>query len=59
MDVGRRGGPILLSFPPALPPPVESYLRANAESIGEAFLYGGTAAVDQVVEDAVGAAIAG
>lgn len=57
VHVGARGGPVLLTASDRLSDPVGTYLRANAESIDQADVYGGTAAVSDAVLSEVGAAI--
>ncbi len=55
--VGRLGGPLLLTGTDGLPELVQDYLEANAGSIDEAFVFGGTNAISDVVVDEVEEAI--
>jgi len=57
-DIGRDGGPILLSETEVLADSVRVYLEANAASIDEVRIYGGGEAISQSVADDVDAAIA-
>jgi hypothetical protein len=57
VQVAALGGPILLSEPATLPGSVDTYLRENAPTINRAILYGGQAALDGAVLQAVGEAI--
>jgi hypothetical protein len=45
VHIGLRDGPLLLTATDALSPETDAYLRANAASITEGFVYGGTSAV--------------
>lgn len=56
--VAQLGGPLLLTGQ-TLDPAVRDYLEANADSIDEAFLFGGTDRLPQAVEDDVAEAIGG
>lgn len=56
-DVGRDGGPILLSETEVLADTVRDYLEDNADSIDEARIYGGVQAISEQVAADVGSAI--
>lgn len=58
-DSAARGGPILLSDPTRLSTVVSDYLRDNVDTVGQAYLYGGTKALSAEVESAVAAIISG
>lgn len=57
--VARLGGPLLLTGTDGLPELVRDYLETNAETIDEAFIFGGTHAISDVVADEVDQAIDG
>jgi hypothetical protein len=54
--VARHLGPVLLSHPDRLPDQVADWLRAHRDRIEAVYVYGGRAAVDDAVLDAVVAA---
>jgi hypothetical protein len=56
-DVGRRGGPILLTQVEVLSAPTAAYLEGQCESIAQVTVYGGEAAVSKAAFDAAAAAI--
>lgn len=51
-------GPLLLTAPEALSQPTHDYLVADANNISDVWVFGGTAAVSQPVEDAIDAIFA-
>lgn len=55
--IARRRAPMLLVGPDLLPDDVAAYLRANAASIRQVFLYGGEAAIAPQVEAEIGGAL--
>lgn len=59
VHVARRGGPILLSPPNALPDVVADYLRRVRDGLWEAHLYGGERALTVPVADEVQRVLAG
>jgi len=56
--VGALGGPLLLTGQDNLPESTEGYLLDNAESIDDAFVFGGTDVISEDVVDQTRAAIA-
>lgn len=55
--IARRRAPMLLVGPDLLPDDVAAYLRANASSIRQVFLYGGEAAIAPQVEAGIAGAL--
>ncbi|TML58482.1 MAG: cell wall-binding repeat-containing protein [Actinobacteria bacterium] len=53
VDIAGAGGPLLLTSPEGLAPPVTAYLGAHRTSISAAVIYGGTAAVPESVRTEV------
>jgi hypothetical protein len=56
-QLGVLGGPLVLVAPDTLPPVVDTYLRANSTSIASAIVFGGPAAIADVVVAEVESAI--
>jgi putative cell wall-binding protein len=56
--IGKRGGPLLLTDPNALPGNTQSYLQSVKATLTEVFVYGGTSAVATPVVTQINAAIA-
>ena len=57
VHMGKQGGPMLLTRTASLPARVETYLEDNAATIDWVWIFGGTNAVSQEVEDAANATV--
>ncbi len=57
VHMGKQGGPMLLTRTATLPEVVETYLEDNAATIDWVWIFGGTNAVSQEVEDAANATV--
>ena len=57
--IGRKGGPLLLTDPQALPGPTSDYLAPRRQAIDGGYVYGGTNAVSDGVAASLSQAITG